>query len=149
VNPTEAGRKETGATATTASPKKKILILDDHPASRRNLQKKLEASGFCVQVVSDGLAGLNAIRKENPDLVILDVVLPGLDGHKVCRMIKFDKNLGRIPVIVWTSRDLDEAAELAKQVKADAFIVKTTKQAVILEIIQRLLEKSEAPEPAA
>ena len=54
-------------------------------------------------------------------------MLPGLDGHKVCRMIKFDRKLSRIPVIVLTSRDLDQDAELAKQCGADAFILKTTK----------------------
>lgn len=119
-----------------------ILIIEDNESFRTILKQKLESSGYHVTLAEDGLAGLTAVRRENPDLIILDIMLSGLDGHKICRMIKFDKKLSHIPVIVLTSRDLDEVAELAKQVKADAFCVKTTKIPVLVEIIQKLIERN-------
>ncbi len=122
----------------------KILIIEGNASHRVMLQHRLESSGFEVVTARDGLEGLNAVRRENPDLVILDILLPGLDGHKICRMIKFDKNMCHIPVVVLTSRDLDEVAELAKKVKADAFAVKTTKVPVLIEIIRKLIERKKA-----
>lgn len=123
---------------------KKILVIESNDAFRKMLKKRLEFSGFVVCTAPDGLQGLTAVRRENPDLIILDILLPGLDGHKICRMIKFDRKLRHIPVVVLTSRDLEEVAELAKQVKADAFCVKTTKAAVLVEIIQKLIERRQA-----
>lgn len=126
------------------SKRKKILVIEGNEAFRKLLKKRLETAGFHVFTVPDGLEGLTAVRRENPDLIILDILLPGLDGHKICRMIKFDRKLKHIPVVVLTSRDLEEVAELAKQVKADAFCVKTTKAAVLVEIIQKLIERRHA-----
>ena len=132
------------STSHADSVRDKILIIEGNASHRTMLQHRLEASGFGVVTARDGLEGLNAVRRENPDLVILDVLLPGLDGHKICRMIKFDKNMRHIPVVVLTSRDLDEVAELAKRVKADAFAVKTTKVPVLVEIIRKLIERKQA-----
>jgi CheY-like chemotaxis protein len=120
----------------------RILIIENNELYRKMLAKRLESAGFGVVTAQDGLEGLKAVRKEKPDLVILDILLPGLDGHKICRMIKFDKKLGHIPVVVLTSRDLDQVADLAKQVKADAFCVKTTKAPVLIDIIQKLIDRT-------
>lgn len=81
-------------------------------------------------------------RTRNPDLVILDLMLPRLNGHQICRLLKFDHKLSRIPVIVMTARDSDKDAELAKQSRADAFIIKTVHLEVVLDIIEKLLRKS-------
>jgi DNA-binding response OmpR family regulator len=101
----------------------------------------LQTQGYKIVIAKDGLEGLTAVRKSNPDIVITDIMLPGLDGHKICRMIKFDKNFNHIPVVVLTSRDLDEDEDLARKCGADAFIIKTTRIPVILDVIQRLLAK--------
>ncbi len=122
--------------------RRKVLFIEGNEPYRKTLAKRLEGAGFDVVTARDGLEGLKAVRKENPDLVILDILLPGLDGHKICRMIKFDKKLGHIPVIVLTSRDLDEVADLAKQVKADAFCIKTTRAPVLIDIIHKLIERN-------
>ena len=119
----------------------RILIIDDNASFRKTFRLRLSKQGFEVIVANDGLEGLNSVRKEHPDLVITDIMLPGLDGHKICRMIKFDKNFMHIPVIVLTSRDLDEEADLAKRCNADAFIVKNTRTPIVLNVIKRLLER--------
>jgi DNA-binding response OmpR family regulator len=133
------------------SPQKRILIIENNPVFRNALKIRLEAAEFSVLDAENGLEGLIAVRREIPDLVILDIMLPGLDGHKVCRMIKFDRKLSRIPVIVLTSRDLDQDATLAKQCGADAFILKTTRPPILIEVIRKLLDRKaetgrEAPE---
>ena len=105
------------------------------------LKLRLESSGYQVTAMEDGLTGLNTIKKEKPDIVILDIMLPALDGDKVCRMVKFDKNLYTIPVIILTSRDTDETADLAKKCGADAFLLKTTKAPIILDVIEKLIAR--------
>jgi DNA-binding response OmpR family regulator len=126
-----------------ASSAKRIVIIENNPVFRRALKMRLEAGGFRIFDAENGLEGLNTVRRENPDLVILDIMLAGLDGHKVCRMIKFDRKLSRIPVIVLTSRDLDQVATLAKQCGADAFILKTTRAPILLEVIRKLLDRKD------
>ena len=119
----------------------RIVVVEDNPSFRKMLKLRLESSGYQIIAIEDGLNGLSTIRKEKPDIVILDIMLPGLDGHKVCRMIKFDKNLHTIPVIILTSRDTDETADLAKRCGADAFLLKTTKAPILLDVIERLIAR--------
>ncbi len=130
----------------TSDMPKRILIIENNAVFRKTLRMRLESNGYETVDAESGLEGLNAVRKENPDLVITDIMLPGLDGHKVCRMIKFDRKLSRIPVIVLTSRDLDQDAEIAKQCGADAFVLKTTRPPILLEVIRRLLEREQTAE---
>lgn len=120
---------------------KRLLIIEDNPTYREMLKIRLEFNGYETIIAGDGLEGLNAVRREKPDLVILDLMLPLLDGHKVCRLIKFDKRFQTTPVIILTSRDLDEDAKLAKNCGGDAFIVKTKRSEFILDVINRLLEE--------
>jgi DNA-binding response OmpR family regulator len=120
----------------------KILVIEDNEASIRLIQAFLQKNGFSTVVAKNGMSGLEAARTEKPDLIVLDVMLPDLGGHKVCRMIKFDKKLSRIPVVVWTSRDTEQDAETAKLCGADAFVVKTTRIEVMIDIIKKLLAKT-------
>jgi DNA-binding response OmpR family regulator len=122
--------------------KQRILIIEDNEGFRKSLGSQLQKHGYDVIIAKDGLEGLNEVRKSNPDLVITDIMLPGLDGHKICRMIKFDKNFNHIPVIVLTARDLDADEETARKCGADAFVIKKTRIPIILDIIQRLLERN-------
>jgi DNA-binding response OmpR family regulator len=122
---------------------KRILIIEDNEASLQYIKTHLEHQGYETIPVQNGYEGLRQVRVERPDLILLDLLLPDLDGHKLCRMIKFDKNLGHIPVAVWTSRDTEEYAEKAKACGADAYIVKMTRIEIVLDIIKKLLEIAE------
>jgi len=102
----------------------------------------LEKEGYEVATAQDGLEGLEKVRTQNPDLIILDLLLPGMDGHKVCRLVKSSYRTKNIPIVMYTSRDMDEDADLAKRCGADAFIVKTTRSAVMLDVIRQLLGKN-------
>lgn len=120
---------------------KRILIIEDNEAFLKILKMRLEARGHETILVRDGIEGLNAVRKEKPDLVISDIMLPKMDGHKVCRLVKLDRSIRHIPVIMLSSRDLDEDAEMAKKGGADAFIVKTIHTEVMMDVITKLLYK--------
>ena len=119
--------------------KKHILAIEDDPTYIRLLKTYLEAKGYQVTIVTDGLKALNSVRQIMPDLIITDLMLPGLDGHKFCRMVKFDKNTARIPIIMLTARDLDKEIEMSKKVGADVFLSKTKPIQELLKVIPDLL----------
>lgn len=122
---------------------KRILLVEDTKAFQKIMTKHLESHGFEVILAEDGLAGVNLAHETSPDLILLDLMLPKMDGHKVCRLLKFDQQFKDIPIIIFTSRDSDKDADLAKDTRADAFVVKTTRMPVVMDVIERLLEKQE------
>jgi len=121
--------------------KKLILIIEDNAGFSMLVKARLEMNGYEVITTQNGLEGLSETRRKKPDLILLDLMLPGMDGHRICRMIKFDQKLKDIPVIILTSRDTVEDAELARKFRADAYIIKTTKSEIMLSVVKKLLKK--------
>ncbi|MBN1892869.1 response regulator [bacterium] len=124
---------------------KTVLMIEDSPASVKWIQTHLERMHYKVVIAESGFQGLKKARDLKPDLILMDIMLPDLDGHKLCRMIKFDKELKHIPVAMFTSRDTEEDAEMAKKMGANAFILKSTRIEIILNILEQLLEKKQKP----
>jgi DNA-binding response OmpR family regulator len=122
---------------------KTILIIEDNLASIKFITSHLSKSGYRTVVAENGFLGLQKVREVKPDLILLDIMLPDLDGHKLCRMIKFNREMKDIPVAMFTSRDTEEDAELAKKCGADAFILKSTHISIVLEAIGRLIQKKQ------
>jgi len=120
-----------------------ILVIEDNPVFSRIIRHRLENDGFHVVEAEDGISGLSLARKIRPDLIVLDLMLPILDGHKVCRLLKFDRNLRSTPVAIFTSRDTDHDTALAKASHADTFIAKTVKPAVMLDAVRKLIDRAE------
>ena len=131
------------------SGKKHILIIEDNVSFSKMLRLRLASKGYETSLAEDGLTGLNMAREMKPDLIFLDLMLPKMHGHQVCRMLKFDSNMQHIPIIIFTSRDLDEDADLADECGADAFMVKTTRSEIMLDVVEKLLAKSEKSTNAA
>src|SRR3990167_768650 len=104
--------------------KKRILIVDDEEDILSVVKFRLEANNYEVLLAADGQEGLNKARTEKPDLIILDIMLPKLDGYKVCRMLKFDDRYKHIPIILFSARTQDSDLETGKQQGADAYITK-------------------------
>ena len=121
--------------------KKRILVVDDEEDILSVLKFRLEANNYEVLSATDGQEGLNKARSERPDLMILDLMLPKLDGYKVCRMLKFDEGYKNIPIIMFTARDQKKDEELGKEMGADAYIPKPFESEVLLEKIKELLGK--------
>jgi DNA-binding response OmpR family regulator len=121
---------------------KTVLIIEDNATYANVIRKRLESRGFRTQIESDGLRGYAEAHRIKPDLVLLDLMLPGLDGHKVCRLIKFDRNLRHTPVAIFTSRDTDADEAIAKAAHADAYMLKTVSPEIMVRTVLGLLEKA-------
>ena len=119
--------------------KKKILLIDDEPDIQTIISARLESLGFEVLIARDGQEGLDLARKELPDAILLDLMLPKLDGYKVCRMLKFDKAFENIPVIIFSAKGSDADKKLAEQVGADAYMVKPFDIKSFTQVLQKLL----------
>ncbi len=119
-----------------ASEPKKILIIDDNAAVRSTLEALFKESGYRTVSAENGLDGLYKAKQESPDIVLLDIMLPGMDGYRVCRMIKMDQNLKRIPVVMLTSRMGEEDRDKAFESGADGFLIKATRVEIILQEIR-------------
>ena len=120
--------------------KKRILIVDDEPDLVETLSFRLEASGYEVIKADDGQKGLDKARSEKPDLIILDLMLPKLDGYKVCRMLKFDEAYKNIPIILFTARAQEQDKKIGQDVGADGYITKPFEPQVLLAKIQELIK---------
>lgn len=121
--------------------KKKILIVEDEATLVELMKIRLEANGFDVISAYDGQQGLEMARGEMPDLIILDLMLPKIDGYKVCRMLKFDDKYKNIPVIMFTARAQDSDRKLGEEVGADAYIIKPFEPEILLSKIRELLKE--------
>ena len=122
---------------------KKILITEDSPTILAITKDTLESVGYSVICAVDGQEGLDKARKEMPDLIILDLMLPKIDGYKVCRMLKFDERYKKIPVILLTARAGETDVKLGREVGADAYIIKPFEPEILLSKITELLNRSE------
>jgi len=88
----------------TKLPAKSILVIDDEPSIGRVVQFKLQQEGFKVSVATDGLEGLAKVNEEKPDLILLDLMMPGMDGFEVCRRLRASPETVATPVIILTAR---------------------------------------------
>ncbi len=118
---------------------KKILIVDDQNGVLEMLQERLRVSGYEVITAQNGLDGLEKARREKPDLMVVDVMVPKLDGYTLCRMLKFDEKYRRIAIVLLSALARENDADTRQQVKADAFIAKPYDGSLLLNTIKELL----------
>jgi len=119
--------------------RKRILLVDDERDLSDMVKMRLESHGYEVLTAYDGQEGLNKARREKPDLIILDLMLPKLDGYKVCRMLKFDEKHKGIPIVMFTSRVQDSDKKMGEEVGANAYITKPFEPEMLLSTVQRLI----------
>jgi len=120
---------------------KRILIIEDNRLSREILRSDLEREGFQVSVAGEGEEGLEKIKNEKIDLVVLDLVLPRLDGFGVISIIKGNPETKYIPIVVFTGRDSEEEIEEVRRLGAEYCCVKyKLKPAELVEIIKEILD---------
>jgi DNA-binding response OmpR family regulator len=118
---------------------KRILVIDDEPLIADMVKMRLESAGYEVITANDGMQGLEKARKEKPDLIVLDVMMPKLDGYKVCRMLKFDERFKNTPIIICTARGQDSDKQTGGEVGADVYITKSSQDADLLNNVKKLL----------
>jgi len=104
------------------------------------LRARLEAAGYRVRTASCGLDGLDSMRAEPPDLVVLDLMLPGIDGLGVCALVKSDLRLRRIPILLLTARSQPRRGLTGSEPGADAYMGKPFQADELLAEVHRLLD---------
>lgn len=119
---------------------KKILIVDDSPAQIALMQAILEQAGYRPVSINDPMRLEAAIEMERPQLILMDVVMPGRNGFQACREIKNNAEFARIPVILVTSKDTDSDKYWAQQQGADGYVVKPFTPESLLGQVQRFLQ---------
>ncbi len=117
--------------------KKRILIVDDERDLVETITFRLEASGYEVLAAYDGAEGLEKARTEKPDIILLDVMMPKMDGYQVCRMLKFDEEFKNIPIIMLTARGQDMDKKTGTDVGADGYITKPFDSKMLMEEIKK------------
>lgn len=124
-------------------PKATILVVDDEPHVVRLVQANLQASGYQVLTATDGRTGLQAVEDKLPDLVILDLMMPGLDGYEVCRRIR---EYSDVPIIVLTARGAEIDKITCLDAGADDYLTKPFGVGELLARVRAVLRRSRSPE---
>ncbi len=121
--------------------KVKILIVDDEKFFVEPIKLILQKNGFEVIVAWDGMSGLKVARTQNPDIIMLDLMLPGISGYQVCRLLKFDEQYEHIPIIMVSAMDSERDYKLGQQTGADLYITKPVSPDKLIKEIKQLLDK--------
>lgn len=118
---------------------KKILVVDDEPGIVELLESRLKATGYQVSIAFDGVEALDKAKKEKPDLIILDLMLPKMDGYKVCALLKRDARYAKIPIVMFTARAQEEDRRMGLEAGADGYLTKPFDPQVLLDKIEQLI----------
>jgi DNA-binding response OmpR family regulator len=124
----------------------RILVIDDDPATTSVLKRSLAYEGFAVDVAASGEEGLGRARERYPDLVVLDVMMPGMDGLEVLRRLRAADR--QLPVLLLTARDAPADQVEGLEGGADDYVVKPFDFEVLLARVRALLRRSESEQPA-
>lgn len=121
----------------------KILIVDDESDISETLAIRFQKAGFDVSLAFDGQEGLNKAKEVVPDIIILDEMMPKMNGFKVCALLKADSRFQRIPIVMFTARSQDEIdTTMAREVGFDDYVNKLIDFEDLLEKIKGLTVKS-------
>ncbi len=122
----------------------RILVVDDDPGILRLLRTYLEKAGLVVFTAGDGEAALHAIRRERPDVVVLDLLLPGRDGWEVTRQVRGDERLAGLPILMLTARVEDQDKIVGLELGADDYVTKPFNPNEVVARVRALLRRSKA-----
>lgn len=120
---------------------KKILIVDDNLETIKMLQMILEDKGYQIITAYTGKKCLEKVKEEKIELIILDIMLPGIDGYQVCEKIKTNLDTKDIPVIMLTGKDMGDDFDKAMEKKADWYVVKPYSVEHLLKVMDKLIKK--------
>jgi DNA-binding response OmpR family regulator len=118
---------------------KRILVVDDEQDIVKMVGLRLKANGYEVLSAHDGHQGLEMAQKEKPDLIILDVMMPKMDGYKVCGLLKKDSRFAKTPVIMFTAKAQDKDKDLGREVGANAYLTKPFDPPALIAKVKELL----------
>jgi DNA-binding response OmpR family regulator len=120
---------------------KKILIVEDDPAVLRAISYMLEKEGYNVLTAADGLSGLTKAKGENPDLLVLDVMLPGIDGFEICHRLRAEPQTAQLPILMLSAKGQAADKAMGLQVGANEYLTKPVERLVLLGRVEALLSE--------
>ncbi|TYQ16746.1 UNVERIFIED_CONTAM: response regulator receiver modulated diguanylate cyclase [Acetivibrio alkalicellulosi] len=121
--------------------KKKILIIDDTEFMTKLISDILKSADYEVITASNGAQGIQKVREEKPDLVILDVVMPGMDGFEVCKMLRDDESNNLMPIIMLTAHDNEDDKLEGLEIGADDYIIKPFNSRELVSRVRNTLKR--------
>ncbi|MBI5548022.1 MAG: response regulator [Deltaproteobacteria bacterium] len=119
----------------------RILLCDDEPVIRELVRTMLSSGSVAVDVAPDGVECLKAAKSHPFDLILLDIVLPGMDGITVCRLLKSDPATARVPIYMLTAKVKQADVESARRAGADGYINKPFRGAELMDLVDELQQK--------
>lgn len=119
----------------------KVIIVEDESDISVPLCYSLKNEGYQVQVADNGIEGLELIRNERPHLVVLDVMLPGIDGFEICRRLRMDRTTENIPIMILTAKDEQTDVVLGLGLGADDYVTKPFSTAQLLARVRAVLSR--------
>ncbi len=121
----------------------KILIVEDNDMNLDMLSRRLARKGFEIETAQDGLEGVTVASESRPDLILMDISLPGIDGHEATKRLKANDTTASIPVVALTAHALTSDRDMALAAGCDAFYTKPIELPGLLEIINSLLSQKD------
>ncbi len=119
----------------------RILLIEDHPMNRDMLVRRLRRRGFYMLEAVDGLQGVAVARQHHPDLILLDISIPEIDGYEVARRLRADPQTAGIPIVALTAHALEEDRQRALDAGCDEYTTKPVDFKALLAIIERILQE--------
>lgn len=141
------GLVEQTAKPTVTEPKRKILVVEDEKDIRDLVRYNLEAEGFAVVEASDGEVGLSLAARERPALLVLDLMLPGLPGLEVCRLLRTKEATQRLPILILTARASEVDRILGLEMGADDYVTKPFSPRELVARVKAVLRRAYGPGP--
>jgi DNA-binding response OmpR family regulator len=122
--------------------KRTVLSIEDTPGIRRLIRMTLEYDGFEVIEAADGREGLELARSKRPDLILMDVRMPGMSGVEACKALSADSYLSKIPVVMLTSADASEDMQAGLDAGARAYLTKPFEPIALIELVHELIDEA-------
>jgi len=119
----------------------KILLVEDDEDIVRTIEYVLSKKGYQCIVALDGMDGFQKAKTENPDLILLDLMLPKMNGYKISRLLKFDEKYKKIPIIMLTAKAQESDKKLGFETGADEYVTKPFEIDKLVEIIEKYLKR--------
>ena len=123
---------------------KSVLVIDDEVDIAETVEIRLEVNGYSVDIAYDGLDGIEKAIKTKPDLILLDILMPQVDGFEVCRRLRKIPETQNIPIILLTAIKSPESLQKAKEAGAQDYLAKPFESGELVEIVRFYLEKEKS-----
>lgn len=127
---------------------KKILVIEDDPATLRLIDYSLRHEGYQVLTASNGLEGIRKAHNEAPDLIILDVMLPGMDGFEICHSLRSEPDTAQLPILMFSAKAQEIDKNTGLKVGADDYLAKPADPSEIVSRVESLLAPKKHAAPA-